>query len=290
MATRYIQSFSICDSEAEINSLPLSVGTAYCQETHCWYDSTGGAWHKTLPGDVSGLATAAQGTKADTAVQPASLAPVAFSGVYNDLFSKPTLGTAAAQNIGAFATSAQGAKADTALQSQVNADWNAGSGTAQVLNKPALGSAALQNTGAFATAAQGTKADNAAVASTVAAALAGKATLISYYNSGGTISAVVKKWIGIVTPSTSNGYSIDISSAGFSQILNAQVIAIRNTATVTSSPNVSIKSISTTAIVVNVTEGNALTQVIFGATVLLGVPLVFANVTGLTLQVCVEGI
>lgn len=39
-----------------------------------------------------------------------------FSGNYNDLTNRPTLGTAAAQNIAAFATAAQGALADTALQ------------------------------------------------------------------------------------------------------------------------------------------------------------------------------
>ncbi len=39
-------------------------------------------------------------SKADTAVQPSSLATVATSGVYNDLTSKPTLGSAASLNIG----------------------------------------------------------------------------------------------------------------------------------------------------------------------------------------------
>lgn len=63
-----------------------------------------------------GAASAAQGAKADTAVQPGALAPVATSGAYNDLTGKPTLGTAAAQDSTAFATAAQGAKADTAVQ------------------------------------------------------------------------------------------------------------------------------------------------------------------------------
>lgn len=43
---------------------------------------------------VSEFATAAQGTKADTAVQPADLATVATSGSYNDLDDKPTIGNA----------------------------------------------------------------------------------------------------------------------------------------------------------------------------------------------------
>ncbi|UGL61157.1 hypothetical protein [Xanthomonas phage MUD8-T1] len=64
-----------------------------------------------------GAATSAQGTKADSALQSGDLAPVAFSGTYASLSGKPTLGSAAAQNVTAFATSGQGTKADTALQS-----------------------------------------------------------------------------------------------------------------------------------------------------------------------------
>ncbi|CDP50715.1 hypothetical protein [Devosia sp. DBB001] len=51
-------------------------------------------------------ATAAQGAKADTAVQPGSLATVATTGAYADLTGKPTLGTAAAQDTTAFAPAA----------------------------------------------------------------------------------------------------------------------------------------------------------------------------------------
>jgi hypothetical protein len=42
-----------------------------------------------------GAATTAQGAKADTAVQPGSLAAVATAGTYSSLTGKPTLGTAA---------------------------------------------------------------------------------------------------------------------------------------------------------------------------------------------------
>lgn len=66
--------------------------------------------------DISDFATAAQGTKADTAVQPSSLAPVATSGSYSALTGRPTLGTAASKATTDFATAAQGAKADTAVQ------------------------------------------------------------------------------------------------------------------------------------------------------------------------------
>lgn len=64
---------------------------------------------------ASDFATAAQGGKADTAVQPSDLATVATSGSYNDLLNKPTIPAA-----------------------QVNSDWNANSGVAQILNKPTI--------------------------------------------------------------------------------------------------------------------------------------------------------
>ena len=89
----------------------------------------------TLDGlNSTAFATSAQGTKADTAVQPGDLATVATTGSYTDLINKPTLfdgtyanltgkptlGTAAATNANAYATAAQGAKADTAIQSGAN--------------------------------------------------------------------------------------------------------------------------------------------------------------------------
>lgn len=83
--------------------------------------------------------------------------------------------------------------------------------------------------------------------------------------------------IGTFTPTTGNGYSIDISGGGFSNIWGYSIIPIKNTATPNSVPLVSIKSVSTSAIVVNLVEGQA------------GLGLVFADVTGVTLKVVVYG-
>lgn len=62
------------------------------------------------------FATAAQGTTADSAVQPGDLATVATTGDYDDLSNKPTLGTAAATAATDYATAAQGSTADSAVQ------------------------------------------------------------------------------------------------------------------------------------------------------------------------------
>lgn len=51
------------------------------------------------PADI-GAATSAQGAKADSAVQPGSLATVATTGAYTDLTGAPTLGGAAGLNVG----------------------------------------------------------------------------------------------------------------------------------------------------------------------------------------------
>lgn len=55
--------------------------------------------------DVSAFATAAQGAKADTAVQLSDLSTVATTGNYSDLAGKPTLGSAASQDTTAFRAS-----------------------------------------------------------------------------------------------------------------------------------------------------------------------------------------
>lgn len=67
-----------------------------------------------LQAALNSKATSAQGAKADTAVQPGSLAAVASSGSYSDLANKPFIPSAPG-DIGA-GTALQGAKADSAVQ------------------------------------------------------------------------------------------------------------------------------------------------------------------------------
>ena len=66
-----------------------------------------------------------------------------------------------------------------------------------------------------------------------------------------------------ITCTTGNAMTIDISSAGFSTVPRVQVSAMKNTADPLLSPQVSIKSVSTTSISFNVTE--------FSGTTLLGI-------------------
>lgn len=133
---------------------------------------------------------------------------------------------------------------------QVNSDWNASSGLAQILNKPNI-------------------------ASTV--------------NLSGSPISITKMATGTVSPNTGNGYSIDISGCGFNNVVGYQITPIKNTNVPTSAPKVSVKSVSTSAIVVNVIEGNANTINLLGSLVLLGTSEQFAVTTGLSLHVTVWG-
>lgn len=91
-------------------------------------------------GDVTG--TMAQEDAADY-TPTSGLGAAALSNSYDDLDDKPSLGTAAVENVEAFATAAQGSLADTALQPDD------------------VGTAAAEDVGFFATAAQGSTADTA---------------------------------------------------------------------------------------------------------------------------------
>src|SRR5882757_510736 len=100
----------------------------------------------------------------------------------------------------------------------------------------------------------------------------------------------VKIWADTITPTTGNGFSIDISSAAFTAIKSATITAQNNTASIGSMPIVVIKSVSTTAAVVNIMEQNSATTTILGITVLSGSPLQLASsTTGMLLNVKIEG-
>lgn len=113
---------------------------------------------------------------------------------------------------------------------------------------------------------------------------------VFYDHNGQLIVNQVKIWADTTSPTTGNGFSIDISSAGFSVIKSATVTAQNNTASIVSMPIVVIKSISTTALVVNIMEQNSATTTILGITVLSGSPLQLASTTtGMLLNIKVEG-
>ena len=127
--------------------------------------------------NAGAFATAAQGSKADNALQSAVLAPgstegtliLTTNGAAQSEVAVPGLGTAAYSDATAYATAAQGARADSSVQSISIApgtangtiQYSVNGGPAMQASVRGLGSAAYEDTTAFATAAQGTKADTA---------------------------------------------------------------------------------------------------------------------------------
>lgn len=148
----------------------------------------------TTPGDI-GAATAAQGAKADTAIQQdtwpeLSGLTVTSASLWFDFGNGPVaIGDSATNPATAYATAAQGAKADSAVQPAGLAPYATLSGAAFMGNitAPNLGTAAAQNATAFATAAQGAKAD-AALPSAGIDVVAVKSIAIAsgYFTTGGT--------------------------------------------------------------------------------------------------------
>lgn len=113
---------------------------------------------------------------------------------------------------------------------------------------------------------------------------------IFFDKNGQCTNGIIKIYADTSMPSTGNGFSIDISSAGFSSVKSVDVTAQNNTASVASMPIVIIKSYSTTAIVVNILSQNNSTTTILGITVLSGSPLqTIASTSGVVLHVRVVG-
>lgn len=110
---------------------------------------------------------------------------------------------------------------------------------------------------------------------------------VKYYTTGGALTSTMKTWVGIITPSSSSGYSVDISSAGFSTILSIQVQALNNTNTVTSMPMVTVQSYTTSAVVISIiTSNNATIASLLSPIIGL---VTASSLSGTTLHVRVDG-
>ncbi len=108
---------------------------------------------------------------------------------------------------------------------------------------------------------------------------------IQYYNASGRIYQRIKKWVGRVAVTSASGQTVDISSCGCSTILSIVATAEKNGTASTASPNVAIKSYSTSSVTLNFTEANGAVVSILGINVLSGLPLIFASTTGLFVHV-----
>lgn len=115
----------------DVGALPDSTVIPAAQVNSDWNANSGVAQILNKPtlgtaaaAATTDFATAAQGSLADTAVQPGDLATVATTGAYSDLIGTPSIPAA-----------------------QVNSDWNSSSGVSEILNKPSL--ATVATSGAY---------------------------------------------------------------------------------------------------------------------------------------------
>lgn len=116
-------------------------------------------------------------------------------------------------------------------------------------------------------------------------------TPVRFYDGTGEITNTylqdLKIWQAVVTPTTANGYEINIASAGFTDIKFIQIIPARNTSTATDIPDVAIKSVAMDKITVNIKTGNTQLVGVLGVNIVSNIfP---AAMTGITLYVRVAG-
>lgn len=124
---------------------------------------------------------------------------------------------------------------------------------------------------------------NVNIAALLADTAANHLNLIKFYNRGGLVSHQMKIWADTVTPSTANGYSVNISSAGFTTILSIQATVFQNSSTAATIPLISGKTFTNSAAVINIQTSNT------GVIGLL-VGLIFAtNLAGMTVHLVVVG-
>lgn len=97
---------------------------------------------------------------------------------------------------------------------------------------------------------------------------------LTYFDADGATAVPTKVWMDNVTPNTGNGFTVDISSAGFTNISSVSITPFKFTTTPADIPRVAIKTITETALVLNIVDSNT---------------AAFATVTNLNLWIEIKG-
>lgn len=232
---------------------------------------------------------------ADIAGKP-TFATVATTGDYDDLLNKPTLFSGSYNDLSNKPTLFSGDYADlTGKPTLFDGDYNS------LTNKPTLFDGDYNNltnkptiptnTNQLTNGANFITSEDAPVQSVNGQTGDVNLTLgdsVEFYNSSGRVHQKIKVFTQSYTPNTGNGYSMDISAAGFSTILSVQVSPGLNTSSSGAIQDYEIKSVSTSAVTVNITTPNALNVSLVGLT-LLGVPNFIGSGTGTTIYLTVIG-
>lgn len=114
---------------------------------------------------------------------------------------------------------------------------------------------------------------------------------LNRYGNSNLSNSPLKYYDTIITnPSTASGFSISIGHIGFTSSPTVMVMALRSTTDATTAPQASLKSVSTSAIAINITQGNSSTVNVLGSLVLLGAATLFATtLSGVSIHVMAIG-
>ena len=183
--------------------------------------------------DSTDYATAAQGTTADSALQPTDIGTTVQGYNVNTVIDANYVATD--QNF----TNADHTKLDgiaAGAEVNVNADWTAVGGDAEILNKPTLGTAAATDASDYATAAQGTLADSATQPGDNVSTLTNDANYItsasapvqSVNGQTGTVSLASDDLSDVTITSAQAGDAIVYDGAGFVNAAPTVIIDVHN--------------------------------------------------------------
>lgn len=110
-----------------------------------------------------------------------------------------------------------------------------------------------------------------------------------YFNRTGWIKKQMRIWNDTIAVSTASP-SIDVSAAGFTQIIDIQPQVIQNSASLTNFAWCNVKTYTTSSITLNIAQQNNNTVTILGISVLSGSPIAApSSFTGMFVSLRVTG-
>ncbi len=91
-----------------------------------------------------------------------------------------------------------------------------------------------------------------------------------YFNRSGEFDVSMGRriWVDSLTPTTASGFNIDISSAGFSVVEFVDITPMRNTSAASDVPSVSLKSVTSSQVSVNLMQANSSLVSILGVNII----------------------
>lgn len=110
---------------------------------------------------------------------------------------------------------------------------------------------------------------------------------IRFYDRNGIVKRQIKIWRDTFTVNTGNGYTVDITAAGFSSVRYAVASVLQNTTTTTDMATATAKSWTTSQVVVNISQPQTVALTLANVTAGLTVTPVQFITTPANVKICV---